>query len=277
MIWLWLLMALVLDRVHLKLSTGTYGSPYCGLGTVDPVNSRQAESPMAYRTLLPWLIALVERIIPGLKAHRLPALYEPLRILIMAAALAAIAQAVSPLAALIVAVLLGVTFYFDYWDWAVELLGLALALTGNPGAALIGGLLLGASRETAPLVAVTYVLITGDVGQGLQILGATLAVMLAVRLWAGRKPLYCERWMGRVNLDDVRELFQNRPFYLSEIAMTLLVTGLTLWAVLSGNAGPAWPVPLALLAAGWLMARAAETRVFTGCLLWVAIALVRVL
>ncbi len=271
---LWLLIALALDRVQLKLGQPSYGSAYCGIGAVDAVNARAAQAPMAYRVLVPWLIGLAEWLIPALKPHRLTLLYEPLKIGLLAFALAAAAAALGMKGALLVAALLPATFYFDYWDGAVELGALALALTGDVRWALIGGLLLALSRETAPLAAVTYMLVTHDVGCGLQVLSATLAVLLIVRLWAGRKPLYCDRWMVRINAQDVRRIAANRPVYTSEIAMSLGLTALTLGAVVSGRAGPAWPVPLAVLAAGWTMARAAEPRVFAPCLLWIVGALI---
>ena len=269
----YLIAALALDRVQLKLGQPSYRNEYCGMGAIDSINARTAQAPMAYRVLVPWIVGGIEKLFPNLKPHRLTALYEPLKIGLLALALAAAASALGTTRALWIAALLPATFYFDYWDAAVELLGLALALTGRIEYALIGALLLALARETAPLVALTYMLVTRDVGRGLQVLSATLAVMLAVRLWVGRQPLYCERVLGRHNWRDLRDLRRNRPFYSSESAMSLGLTALTVAAVITGRAGPAWPVPLILLALGWTLARAAETRVFGGCLLWAVLVL----
>ncbi|MCK9600780.1 MAG: hypothetical protein M0R06_17195 [Sphaerochaeta sp.] len=270
---IYLLLAVLLDRVQFKLCAKSYGNLYCGYGTIDSVNNRTALSPMAYRVLVPWLIASVEAWRPSLKTQRLPALYEPLKIGLMALMLYSVDLALGREGTLLFCVLLGVTFYFDYFDFAPEVMALALALTGDVRLALLGGLFAALARETAPLGALTYILVTGDVGRGLQVFAAICAILLAVRLWVGHKKLYCERVLWRVNIQDVHKLFVNRPFYLSEISMSLLASALTLYAIVSGHAGAAWPVPLLLLGLGWTLARASETRVFSGCLLWVAMAL----
>jgi hypothetical protein len=77
--------------------------------------------------------------------------------------------------------------------------------------------------------------------------------------------------MWRQNWSELRGIGRNRPVYLGEMAMSLLVTALTLIVVVSGKAGTTWPVPLAILAAGWIFARASETRVFASCLLWISL------
>jgi len=270
---IYLVLAVLLDRVQFKLCASSYGNLYCGYGTIDGVNSRKAVAPMAYRVLVPWLVAAIEAWCPRLKAHRMPAIYEPLKIGLMALMLFSVDLAIGREGMLLFCVLLGVTFYFDYFDFAPEVTALALALTGDVRLALLGGLVAALARETAPLGAVTYILVTGDVGRGLQVFAAVCAVMLVVRLWAGHKKLYCERVLLKVNVRDVRGLLSNRPFYLSEIGMSLLVSVLTVYAVVSGKSGAAWPIPLLLLGMGWTLARASETRVFSGCLLWIAIAL----
>lgn len=268
---MWLLIAVALDRAQLKIGASTYGSAYCGIGCVDAVNQRQALSPMAYRVLIPWLIGLAERLAPALKAHRLPALYEPMKIGLLALTLASIETAAGRTAALVVAALLPMTFYFDYWDWAAEMAGFALALTGHFEYALVGAVMVALSRETAPLVAVIYALITREWVQALIVFGVTGWIMFAMRCRVGYRPLYCERWMWRVNWSDLQQIMLNRPVYLGEMAMSLLITALAVGVVLAGRAGAAWPVPLVLLVMGWTMARAPETRVFAACLIWIGI------
>jgi hypothetical protein len=271
--WMWLVCAIALERIELKMSAATIGSKYNGYGAIDAVLERRALAPMAYRVLVPWLVGLVERIAPKLKAHRFPWLYMVAKIALLTGALYATSLALGTKGALIVAALLPMTFYFDYWDWMGELAGVALALTGNLPAAMIGGVIAGWSKETAALAPLTYGLLTRDV-RGTVLVGCTTAAALIIaRLWGGAQPLYCQRFMVRENWGDLRHITRNRPVYLGELAMSLVITGLVLVAVVSGAAGPTWPVPLALLAAGWTMARAAETRIFASTLLWIAMLL----
>jgi len=265
----WLLFALLIDRVQYIVAARNYRSTYSGLGAVDSVLARKALAPMAYRVLVPWLVWLGERVVPA--ETRKVVLYEPLKIALLWACLWAASWVLGETAALVLGLLWLATLLFDYWDWAVETLALILALSGALPAALVGAALLALSRETAPLVAVTYGFATGDWRGAALVLALALALMALVRLWAGRKKLYCERWMWRRNWRELKAAMRVQPVYLNNMAMTVLVTVLTLWAVAQGL--PAWPVPLALLAAGWSMAVAAETRVFAGCLIWVAMGL----
>lgn len=268
---LWLIVALCLDRVALKLTGDSYLCAYAAsYGAVGRIQRGTAERVLARRMLVPALIYWIERLVPALKPYRLPAIYEPLRIGALAAALALAERAIGLPGALLVAALLPASFLFDYFDWPYELAGLAAALTGNLQlAVLFGGLHALARPTTAPLCAVTYLLVTGDwVGAGL----VTLAVGVGMLpgLVNVRQALWAQTYgLWRQNLRDVRTLFENRPFYLSEIAMSLLVAVGVLWAVLSGHAGPAWPVPLALIAVQWTLVRAAETRTVAVCLLWI--------
>jgi hypothetical protein len=265
----WLLIALALDKAQLVIATPGYGLPYCGLGTVDGVNQRRLLAPMAYRVLVPWIIGFVEAVVRPLRTRRLE-VYEALKITLMALAFWSIEMALGIRTALIVAALLPMTFSFDYWDYAVELGALAMAVGGNMQGAVIGGVLLALSRETAPLVPVTYLLATGDANGTLVIALATGLTMLGVRLRIGYRKLYCDRFMWAGNWKEVRAIFKCTPWYTSNIAYSLLVTGLVVALVFLGRLGPTWPIPLVLLAAGWAMGVAYETRIFAGCLLWIA-------
>lgn len=271
---LWWLLAWLLDRAQLKLGLSTYGGEYSGIGCIDSVLARTAPAPMAHRVLVPWIVGIAERLFPKLKPYRLPALYEPLKIALLGLVLWATARALGTKAALVVAAALPATFLFDYWDWAGETAGLALALSGNWSLAMAGGVLAVLSRpETAGLVPIVYWLQTGELGIRPAAIAIMQAMLLtAVLLWAGaRKPLYCSRLMWRQNWRELRGIGRNRPVYMGEMAMSLLVTVLTIVTVLSGKAGATWPAPLAILAAGWVFARASETRVFASCLLWVSL------
>jgi hypothetical protein len=265
MIVFWLFVAWAVERAQMVMSFQP--SAFNGYACIDQVNQRKTVAPMCYRVLLPWLTWLIERI-PAMHGRRLTWIYEPFRIGMTTLALWATAQAFDFTTALLMAALLPLTFLFDYWDWSVELFAVMAALTGQFWLVLIGALLLALSRETAPLVPAAYWLATGD-WQGTAVIGAvTAGTMLVVRLWAGEKRLNCDRFMARQNWKDVRSLFGNRPFYLSEIAIALVISALTLAAILEGL--PGWPIAALTLGGGWILARAAETRVFALCLPWCA-------
>lgn len=269
---LWLICAVVIDRMLLKYTAHQYkpekGEFQSGYATLDSIANNAALAPMAYRVLFPVIITGIERLIPPLRKQRLPLLYEPLRILFLTLALTLTAHTIGTTGALVVAVFIVATVYFDYWDFTVELFAFAAALTGDLQLAVMGAGLAAFSRmETAGLVVLTYGLVTGNVGGTLYTALAAVIPMLALRVWAGNRRLYCKRTMWRVNWRDVRNLFNNRPFYLSETAMSLVVTAFTIAAVLSG--AKAGLVPLILLVMGWIGGRAAETRIFMPCLLWI--------
>lgn len=267
---LWFLVAMALDKSQLIIAAPGYGSAYCGVGTTDRVLHREADAPMAYRVLVPWLIGALERLHPRIRKSRLE-IYEAIKIAVMGLALWAVSSTLGVTGALLVAVLLSVTWSYDYWDWAVELGALALAVGGNMQGAIIGGIALALSRETAPLVPLTYLLATGDVSGTLVIALAVGLTWLGVRLWAGYHKLYCERFMWKRNLESLRSVFHCRPVFMANTLMSAGITAATLGLLIMGRLGPTWPVPLVLLAIGWLMGIAYETRVFASCLLWIAL------
>lgn len=269
---LWLIVALAIERASLLITAHSYTSRYqAGYGSLATTANREALAPVAYRVLLPWLIMGIEAVFPQLRKHRLPALYEPLRIILIALALTVCEMAIGRTGALIVAVCLPATFLFDFWDWTVELLCLSAALTGNMTLTIMCAGLLGLARPmTTPLVGLTYGLVTHDpIGTALAVVAGYLMIT-AVRVYVGKREMDYPWKMWRINLQDILNLFCNRPFYLSEIFMSLGLTAWMLVTVLMGNAGAAWPVPVALTAAQWIMPRAAETRSMSAVLLWCA-------
>lgn len=275
MILLWLLVALFLDRAQLQIGAFSYDSPFNGLGTVDGINQRKIKAPMAYRVLVPWLIGGIERLSPGVVRYR-ATVYEAFKIVSLALALAVCNLALGTPKTLLVAALLPMTFAFDYWCWAIELLAFAAALSGSIPLTLGGCLLIALSRETAPLVPLTFILVTGNVGVGLQLLAATLAVILAVRLYVGRRPIYCDRIMIRRNWQELKTFSRSHhPLGVDYSAFALLLTMLTVALIVSGQVGSAWLIPLIVLALGWTLGIARETRVFTPVLLWIAMGLLK--
>lgn len=266
---LWLFLAILLDRAQLQIGAFSYQSPFNGLGTVDLINDRNAKAPMAYRVLVPWFIGLLERFVPRLTPYRLT-VYEAFKVVSLALALAACNAALGLTGTLLVGALLPVTFGFDYWCWAIELAAFAVALSGSLPLTVLGVLALSLSRETAPLVPLTYGLITHDwIGMaGLFVI--TGCLMLAVRLYVGKRPMYCDRFMIRRNLAELRHFLTAQPFLMDYSLMAILLSVVTAGVVLSGRAGEAWPVPLIILGLGWTMGIARETRIFTPVLLWIA-------
>lgn len=267
----WLLLAWVTDRVQLSMCARNYGAPWNGVGAIDRVLAKTALAPMAYRVLMPWLVGLVERIYPHARSWRIEGVYEPLKILMMAWAFWGCELAIGREGALLVIVLLSTTYLYDYWSWAPEMAALAFALSGNLPLAIVGAVLGALSKpETALLAPLTYLFVTWD-WLGAVLIGAAVVIPWAgVRLWAGQHKLYCERWTWRKNLRCVQVWHKNHPVYFGSIVMSGLLSVLTLGVVVTGRGGPAWPVPLLLLGAGWTMALVNETRVLAPLLIWIA-------
>ena len=275
MIGLWLLVALFLDRAQLQISAFSYDSPFNGLGTVDLINQKTIKAPMAYRVLLPWFIRGIEQVFPRLERYRVT-VYEVFKILFLTLALWACDYVLGIERALLIAALLPMTFAFDYWEWPLELMGYALALSGNIPLTCLGCLVVSLSRETAPLVPLTFILVSGNVSVGLQLFALTFAVLLAVRLYIGKRPLYCDRIMLKRNWSELKLFAHNHhPLGLDYSAYAVLLSVLTGVVVLRGAAGAAGLIPLLILGLGWTMGVARETRIFAPCLLWVAIGLIR--
>ena len=256
----WFFIAFLLERVQLSIGIGRYGSKWnCGIGTISNTLNKNTASPMVYRVLIPWIIGAIERISPRAKRWRLE-IYEILKIVLLGTALWLIAWVWGWQVALIMAVLLPITFRSDYWDWSVELIGLSLGMTGDPLLASIGILLLGLSKETAPIVAIVFYSVTLDAPMTLVLLAIYGLEYAALRWIQGNHKLYCDRWMIKKNLKDLKGLIQMRPAFLHDLSMTLIITGLAIVAMLQFPAG--WIVIPVILAAGWSLAIAQETRVF---------------
>lgn len=275
---LWLLIALVLDRVLMKMSAFSYRSEFtAGYGTIDCILARQGDKAISNRVLVPFVIGGLEWLIPALKPYRLTALYEPIRIGLLTLALYMVEMVVGRTGAFLIAALLPATFLFDYYDWTVELGAIAAALTGNLQWAIAGSGVMGFARPyTAPLVGVTYLLQTGDwLGAALVFAAAGVAIG-SVAIWRGNRWIIGQPTrMFWQNVEDVKNLLINRPFYLSEIFMTLVFSAVVLMLALMGKLGAAWPVPVALVVVTWVLPRAAETRALTACLIWIAIGVMR--
>lgn len=261
----WLILAWMIERVQLVMCELNYGVPWNGCGAINGVLSRDAQAPMVYRVLVPWLM------LPA-KAAKLPMLesYEVVKIILTAGALWSVSNLWGWQVALLTAVLLPTTFLYDYWDWGPEIMGLMLAATGDIWLSMAGVIVVGLSRETSPLVAVAYLAVTGD------LLGAAMLAVMAGSLYVllraiqGEHPLYCKRIMWADNLAAVKGIAQYRPWWLSSVAVSIAVSIMALFTALA--VGWLGVIPLALVVAGWVFGRVQETRIFTGTLPFIAYA-----
>lgn len=271
---IFLLLGWAFERAALIISAPNYESPFNGFGAIDSILKGKAKAPMAYRVLVPWLVGLLEKT--GMERI---AIYQPAKVILNAAAFFLIYKVFGLVPALIAVILLLLTVKFDYWDWQAEIIGVMAALTGNLPVAIAGGVIHGLSKETAPLVPLAYLITTGDVLGTLAVLVATAVALALPRLIYGDKPMYCKRIQAPYNL----ELFQQftnpgmwrwGQWYHTDIFIALAITGGAAASV-AIRGSPDGLIPAAILAAGWTMAKADETRVFALAMPWIASVLVR--
>jgi len=250
-----LLFALCLARAQYLAGKFNMRAKWNGYGAIESIQNKTADAPMAYRVLIPWLIGK-----PTL------AKYEAFQIALITAALYSVYLAWGVPVMLVAGLLLTITFFYDYWDWTPEMIGLSLALVSFP-AAMLGVVLHGMSRETAPLVGVAYALHSGDWLGGVVIAYAGFAVLWMVRKIQGKHPLYCDRWMITRNW---KELKAGKPASLISVGVSALAL-VGAWTRIDGLVVPV------LLVAGWTMAVSSETRVFSAVLPYAAAFLVGVM
>jgi hypothetical protein len=269
-----LALAFCFERAHMIIAAPNYGSAWNGFGAIQLTYERKTKAPMAYRVLMPFFVIAVERAF-HLPLKRRIDIYQAGKVLLTALAFYAVGLAWSPLVAAVTCVLMLLTVRFDYWSYAGELAGIALACTGDPALAVLGVFVHGLSKETAPVAPVAYLLTTGDGYGAGALMILTAAVMGSVRLIVGKRPGYtslnklAENWKRLTARDGGRLiLFLYQPAVYSDLALALIVSILTLTTVLTFP--PGWIIPLVILGAGWTLALADEVRVFTAVLPWIA-------
>lgn len=275
MILLSLLVAWSFERAHMIIAAPNYGTVANGFGAIDLTVKREIKAPMSYRVLVPFLTVWTEKLLRLPLSRRID-VYQTIKIALEALTFYAVWLAWGLPVALLTFLLLLLTVKYDYWSWIPELAAFAMAMTGELSLALPAGVLAGLSRETAPLAALAYYLKTGDIAGGLVLATAIGLTMILVRLFVGRKELYCDRWMWKYNIrlftgktegGDLI-LFKWQPLYHADAVIALVLTVFTVVAGVFGLAG--WPVPIIVVVAGWLMAKADETRVFSAAIPWIA-------
>lgn len=198
--------------------------------------------------------------------------YEIVRLLLMWGTVYSLWAAWGWEVTLVSCILLCATFFYDYWDWCGELIGLSLALVSFP-LAILGLLIHAGSRETAPLVGVVYALHTGNFELGALLVIGGIVLHILLKIIQGEHKLYCDRWMWRTNLSNLRKL--QPPVVLSPIHISVVLCIMALCgAPYAGWDGLVVPV---IIGAGWLMAKANETRVFSGVVPYAALVVVQYL
>ena len=267
-----LVVAAALGALEWRVVRKNVGVEWNGYGAIPGVWKRDSDAPMRYRVLVPWVLAVLARVF---RFRVCPVHYQVVKTVLLAGALAVAEVLLGRRGMLGLAVLVAVTFEFDYWDCYAELLGVGLVLWGCEGrvwAVMVGAAVWGLSRETAGIAPAL-----GLVGGGLWCGVAGLAgpvVLGIVRLVQGKAVLYCERWIqitlriSDLALAGAREdvgPWVSVGWTMATVAAVVLGRE-AMPAALARTAGiaPVW------LAAGWLMARARETRVFLPCALWLA-------
>lgn len=242
------LLALCLTRVQYMATKFNQNAKWNGRGAIPSVLDKSADAPMVYRVLAAWTI--------GRRVN----LYQPFQFILIWLALYSVYLAWGVNVLLITCVLLVATFRYDYWDVWPEVIGLSFALVSFP-LALLGVAIHGLSRETAPLCGLAYALHSGDWMGGGIISATGFAILWLVRRIQGKHPLYCDRWMIRKNLSLLKSL--NVGALISVLFCLLALAGA--WGRWDGL------IPLALIGAGWTMAKGDETRVFSAVLPWAAL------
>ena len=260
---IWILLGFFLARLELVVTAKHYRNRYAGIGAIGWTINKTAPAPMRYRVLVPWIIKAINGRLDTVLA------YQIIQWLSISFALWAVSIAWSPSVAILTACMIPITYQFDYWNWPIELGCLALGMTGMFAPALIAGILLALSKETAPIVAVAYWSVTKDWGGSIAIMATIAAVMIAVRLIQGRAELYCERWMLWQNLRELLKWRDQKPVIFGSQIATVIVSSMILLMAIS-KLGFIMIPPLLIFVAGWILAKSDEIRIFVSTFPWVA-------
>lgn len=267
---LWFVLAFFLERTLMVVAKDNYGAPWNGVGALSGVIQKSTQAPMVYRVLVPWFAY-------GLRSLGMPLLtaYELVKIILTGFALWAVQISWGYGVAFLVMAILPATFLFDYWDWAAELLGLCLCLSGDFYLALLGVFFWGLSRETVLIGGPAYFLVTGDWLGAAGVLAAGVIMLAAVHLIQGPHPRYCKLVYLSDNWKMVRTIKHwERPAWMSSIVISLVLAAISLAAApFSGWRGLLVPV---LVGFSLVFGKINETRIFTSVLPWVGYAFIHV-
>lgn len=267
------LLALFAARVQ-HYATLPRRSRWNGYNTIQGTLDKNIDAPMVYRVLLPIIVTGLRRVMDAQNA------YETARALLLWLALVCVNMVWGWQVAVLWLVFVMSAQIYDTWCYTGEVIGISLALSGDPALAVIGVVAHGMSRETVLINGFVYWLATGDALGGILLSGAAAAVFHGVRLVQGRHPLYCDRFQLRANwelLTFQRQSIRNQfePGLMYAPYLNLIVIALALMgAWLSGPIG--WAVP-AIVATTVTMGKINEYRLQIAVMPWAAIAVIHLL
>ena len=257
------------DRAQMIISAFNYESLYNGFGAVELTVKRNIKAPMAYRVLVPYLVVWIEKLFKTSERMRV-IIYQHIKTLLVIFAAWAVIHSFGYLVAGITFIILVATIQFDYWDWPIELAAISLAAGGFFIPALFAGILFALTRETAPITGVIYLAMTGDWIGAIIITSVIGLIMLTVRLYVGKRELYCKRVMLKENYASLKDFFKYKPIYFSPIFVT---SAIVIGTVVSVIVNPQYWYSLVLLGAGLVLAKADEPRIFSAIIPFIAVAI----
>jgi len=228
--------------LELQVCRKNIGAEWNGYGAIDGTFTKTNLAPMRYRVLVPWLLGWIPR------KTRIW-IYLVLKAALVGLTLWAAQRVIGEWQPL--ALLIAVSFQFDYWDQYLELLGILGCMSGHPWVVGVSALFWGLSKETALIAPIIHPMgVFGWVG------------MAIARLAQGDAELYCKRFTFLAyNWPDLKACIQRKDPYP---AIAVVWSLFAIYAVIQG----ASPLILAYVIAAWTLARAREIRVLLPTAVW---------
>ncbi len=271
-------------RVGWAISERNRFSSFNGFGCIDDVLAKRAAAPMAYRVLMPLLVAKIPKRFQ-LIAY---ALFQFIGIFLL---LLTCKTLISLQFAILLGALVTATMRFDYWDWIPEMGALVSCVAGDPVLAMSWSAAAALSRETSVILPLVWFASGHDIRNALFILADVASLMFLVRIWQGKKKMYCDRIMISKNGEEIHKWLMSslhpKPngdvwhpaliathrlgaVFASDMTVTIVLTaGAVLSAAHFGI--PHGLAPVVLAAAGWIFAIARENRVMGPTLIWISL------
>lgn len=274
-----LLSSLMLSRMSYVISEKNVGTIYNGLGCSQQVINKTAEAPMAYRVLFPLLVNKIPNNLRLLAYFFFHSLFIFLMLLTCNFLFGIKVM-------LILSLLIPLTIRYDYWDWIPELAAIISCVSGNIYFALCWSILAAASKETSIILPLVWITSSHSIDGALLLSASTFSTFYLVRKWQGKKKKYCETimldrnghelkaWMNSTlyPINFAGEAWESSKFknVFDDMTMTVLLTISAIFAI--AHFGLPFSIPIiAFLLAGWTLAIARETRVFTPILFYLAL------
>ena len=276
--------AFAIFRIGWAVSERNRFSKFNGFGCIDDVMSKRADAPMAYRVLMPLLVAKIPQRFKLIS-------YALLQVVGIFLLLLTCKTLVSMQFALILGVLVTATMRFDYWDWIPEMGAFVSCALGNLPLAIAWTAASSLSRETSVILPLVWVLSGHDIKFAGLILVEVAALMSLVRLWQGKKKLYCDRIMISKNGQEVHQWMLSslhpKPngdiwspaailqhghgaVLISDMLVSIVLTGGALLSAIHFGI-PNGLTPLIVVSMGWTFAIARENRVMGTSLIWICL------